>query len=74
MSAGDVTTFFRDGAWTYEVEGEEPLGHHFDAREPAIAGGRFLANERAALHIIKNEDGTVHECHSYERSAAVTHG
>lgn len=66
MSTGDVTTTYDGSAWTYEVEGEEPLGHAFSSRAPAVAGGRFLAQQQGSVHIIEDPDGTVAEVHSYE--------
>lgn len=66
MSTGDVRTRFDGQAWSYEVEGEEPLGHSFATKEPAVAGGRYLAQQNASVHVIEDPDGTVAEVHSYE--------
>jgi hypothetical protein len=72
MAKGDVTTLYDGCAWTYEVEGDEPLGHSFAEREPAIAGGRFLAQQRGSVHTIREQDGTIAEVNRYARELVLT--
>jgi hypothetical protein len=72
MSTGDVTTFYDGHEWSYEIEGERPLGHSFQERAPAVAGGRFLAIQHGGVHTIKDETGAVCERHSYQQGSAGT--
>ncbi|MFL6157742.1 MAG: DUF2188 domain-containing protein [Marmoricola sp.] len=72
MSTGDVRTRYDGQAWTYEVEGESDLGHRFEHKEPALAGGRFLAQQNEGLHIVEDETGAVREVTSYSPDPADT--
>ena len=60
-TGGRVTTFWDGDAWTYRVEGEPELGHHFQDRALAVAGGRYLAESLGAEHVIEDGDGSVLE-------------
>lgn len=71
MPTGDVTTRYDGRSWTYDIDGEPPLGHSFDSKSPAVAGGRFLAQQRRTNHIILNEDDSVAEEHSFAEAAKV---
>lgn len=66
MTKGDVRTRYDGHFWTYEIEGERPLGHAFVEKATAVAGGRFLAQQHQSVHVIEEPDGTVAEVHSYE--------
>ena len=65
MPKGDIETVREDDQWTNVVQGEGPSHLVFDTKDDAIAEGRRLAKDAGVEHIIKNEDGTIAERHSY---------
>ena len=65
MPKGDVETVYVDNVWTNQVEGEGPTEHLFQTKDRAVEAGRELARERGVEHIVKNQDGTIAERHSY---------
>ncbi|WP_410657378.1 DUF2188 domain-containing protein [Amycolatopsis sp. lyj-112] len=62
---GDVETYYENGQWKNKVEGSSQAAHTHGTKEEAVAQGREMARERKAEHIIKNQDGTIGERHSY---------
>lgn len=60
-TGGRVTTFWDGTAWSYRIEGEPELGHHYRDREQAVAGGRYLAETLGAEHVIEDDHGSVLE-------------
>ena len=65
MPQGDVETYFHGTEWHCRIEGEEAPFHTSDTKERAVAAGRDEAQNLRVEHIIKNQDGTVAERHTY---------
>lgn len=81
MPQGDIETYYDQaaGGWQNKVEGiTAPLaGGPYPTKAEAVAEGRKLAifasrfveasRRRTVEHIIRNEDGTIHERNTYPR-------
>jgi hypothetical protein len=65
MPHGDVETYFHGTEWHCRIEGEEAPFHTSDIKDRAIEAGREEARNRQVEHLIKNQDGTVAERHTY---------
>jgi hypothetical protein len=64
---GDVETYYEDGQWKNKVEGNERASNTAATKADAVSVGRDMAREREVEHVIKNEDGTISEKHTYPR-------
>ncbi len=65
MPAGDVETYFEGTEWHCRVEGDDQPFHTSDTKERAIEAGREEAKKRGVEHIVKNQDGSIADPHSY---------
>ncbi|MEV7552955.1 DUF2188 domain-containing protein [Amycolatopsis sp. NPDC089917] len=62
---GDVETYCENGQWKNKVEGGERATSTHGTKEEAVEAGREMAKERKVEHVIRNQDGTIAEKHSY---------
>jgi hypothetical protein len=62
---GSIETYFEDNVWKNKVEGNLIEHNSHERKTTAVLVGRDMARAREVDHIIKNEDGTISERHSY---------
>lgn len=65
MPEGDIETYHQNGRWRNKVEGVGDLDGDHDTREEAVEAGREEARENRVEHIIRKQDGTIGERHTY---------
>jgi hypothetical protein len=65
MPKGDVETFHKDDQWHSKIEGEAQPFASTATKEEAVQAGRERARELKVEHIIKGQDGRIHERNTY---------
>jgi hypothetical protein len=61
MPKGDIETYHDNGRWKNKVEGSSRAAHVYDTK----AAGRDVAKKHRVEHIVRNQDGTIHERSAY---------
>jgi len=62
---GDIETYHQDGQWQSKVEATDDVFGVAHTKREAVALGRERAKAEHVEHIIRNEDGTIHERSTY---------
>ncbi|MBF4614990.1 DUF2188 domain-containing protein [Curtobacterium sp. VKM Ac-1376] len=62
---GDIETYHQDGQWQSKVEGTDDVFGVAHTKREAVVLGRDRARAEKVEHIIRNEDGTIHERSTY---------
>jgi hypothetical protein len=65
MAEQNVETYFEGTEWHSRVQGDERPFHTSDTKERAVQAGRDEARARGVEHVVKEQDGSIGEKHSY---------
>lgn len=71
---GDVETYHQDNQWHSKIEGETQPFATATTREEGVREGRDRARELHVEHIIRGEDGRIHQRNSYGHDPRTSHG
>ncbi|WIB65764.1 DUF2188 domain-containing protein [Curtobacterium sp. MCBD17_040] len=62
---GDIETYHQNGQWQSKVEGTDEVFGVAATKQDAVALGRDRARADKVEHMIRNENGQIHERSTY---------
>ncbi len=71
MAKGDIETYFENGQWKNQPQGNTRASSTHDTKAETQAAGHQMAIDRDVEHVIKRQDGTIQAKNTYPRSREI---